>query len=96
MIRIVPTITAPVTPPGWTPERGTNHRFDWSPVEKQVIREQYLPAGLRACQRLLPPGVCTLHSEGAAADVSQAALCPQLLPAHADLVAPRRRRPAGR
>jgi len=58
MIRIVPTITAPVTPHGWTPERGTNHRFDWSPVEKQVLREQYLPAGLRACQRLLPARSC--------------------------------------
>lgn len=53
MIRIVPSLTAPVYPDGWAPD-SPRQRWAWSGPERQVLRERYLAEGLAACQALLP------------------------------------------
>lgn len=52
-IRILPSITAPVVPDGWTPQSGRAYWL-WSPRERQVLRERYIHEGPAACQALLP------------------------------------------
>lgn len=62
-IRILPTITEPVYPDGWSPD-SPRVRWPWSARERQVLRERYLSEGGPACLRLLPvrnPG--SLHME---------------------------------
>lgn len=53
MIRIVPSITEPVYPDGWSPD-SPRRRWPWSARERQVLRERYLAEGGPACLRLLP------------------------------------------
>jgi hypothetical protein len=64
-IRLLPTITEPVYPDGWSPD-SPRVRWPWSPRERQVLRERYLSEGGPACLRLLPlrnPNM--LHMEAA-------------------------------
>ena len=53
MIYLVPSLTTPVTPPGWTPD-SPRARWPWTGPERQVLRERYLREGILACERLLP------------------------------------------
>lgn len=52
-IRLLPNITEPVYPDGWTAD-SPRVRWPWSARERQVLRERYLTEGGPACLRLLP------------------------------------------
>ena len=52
-VHIVPSITEPVYPDGWTAD-SPRVRWPWSARECQVLRERYLSEGGPACLRLLP------------------------------------------